>query len=224
MAPFVRSLPALVLAAVLCLYVLLLSLIYRSLSPSDLYQVLVQTARTTGSIILIVAAASLFGWVIAREEGPQRLAAVLLAITDNPYVFLLVINLALLLIGMLLEPVAALLITVPVLLPVAHEFGIDPLHLGIVMILNLVIGLLAPPGGIGPLRPGIRDRQFDSRGDARNPAISLSVGRHLADRHLHPRRQSLAAKRLGNVDTLAFTTDSPRPRQIRAYRRFMALP
>lgn len=135
-------------AAAAVMYVLLLSLVYRSLSLSGLYQVLLQTARTTGSIMLIVSAASLFGWVIAREEGPQRLAEVLLAITDNPYVFLLLVNVALLLIGMLLEPVAALLILVPVLLPVAHQFGIDPLHLGIVMILNLVIGLLSPPVGL----------------------------------------------------------------------------
>jgi tripartite ATP-independent transporter DctM subunit len=135
-------------AAAAVMYVLLLSLVYRSLSLNGLYDVLIQTARTTGSIMLIVSAASLFGWVIAREEGPQRLAEVLLAITDNPYVFLLLVNVALLLIGMLLEPVAALLILVPVLLPVAHQFGIDPLHLGIVMILNLVIGLLSPPVGL----------------------------------------------------------------------------
>jgi TRAP-type C4-dicarboxylate transport system permease large subunit len=76
------------------------------------------------------------------------LAEVLLRLTDNPYVFLILLNLALLVIGMLLEPVAALLITVPVLLPVASQFGINPLHLGIVMILNLVIGLLTPPVGL----------------------------------------------------------------------------
>ena len=135
-------------AAAAVMYVLFLSLCYRSLSLRGLYDVLLRTARTTGSIMLIVSAASLFGWVIARERGPQMLAEFLLNVTDNPYVFLLLINLALLVIGMLLEPVAALLITVPVLMPVATEFGIDPLHLGIVMILNLVIGLLTPPVGL----------------------------------------------------------------------------
>jgi tripartite ATP-independent transporter DctM subunit len=135
-------------AAAAVMYVLFLSLCYRSLSLRGLYDVLLRTARTTGSIMLIVSAASLFGWVIARERGPQMLAEFLLNVTDNPYVFLLLINLALLVIGMLLEPVAALLITVPVLMPVATEFGIDPLHLGIVMILNLVIGLLSPPVGL----------------------------------------------------------------------------
>jgi tripartite ATP-independent transporter DctM subunit len=135
-------------AAAAVMYVLFLSVCYRSLSLRGLYEVLLQTARTTGSIMLIVSAASLFGWVIAREQGPQVLAELLLAVTDNPYVFLLLINLALLVIGMVLEPTAALLITVPVLMPVAVQFGIDPLHLGIVMILNLVIGLLTPPVGL----------------------------------------------------------------------------
>lgn len=135
-------------AAAAVMYVMFLSLCYRSLSLHGLYEVLLQTARTTGSIMLIVSAASLFGWVIAREQGPQMLADVLLDVTDNPYVFLLLINVALLVIGMVLEPVAALLITVPVLLPVAVQFGIDPVHLGLVMILNLVIGLLSPPVGL----------------------------------------------------------------------------
>lgn len=135
-------------AAAAVMYLLLLSLLYRSLSPQGLYDVLLRTAGTTGSIMLIVSAASLFGWVIAREQGPGLVADALLTITDNPYVFLLLVNLALLAIGMLLEPVAALLITVPVLLPVASQFGIDPLHLGVIMILNLVIGLLTPPVGL----------------------------------------------------------------------------
>jgi tripartite ATP-independent transporter DctM subunit len=135
-------------AAAAVMYVMLLSLCYRSLSLRGLYDVLLRTARTTGAIMLIVSAASLFGWVIAREQGPQMLADVLLNITDNPYVFLLLVNAALLVIGMVLEPVAALLITVPVLMPVAAQFGIDPVHLGVVMILNLVIGLLTPPVGL----------------------------------------------------------------------------
>ena len=98
--------------------------------------------------MLIVAAAGLFGWVIALEQGPQAVTEAMLQLTDNPYVFLLLINVALLVTGMLLEPVAGLLITVPVLLPAALEFGIDPLQLGIVMILNLVLGLLTPPVGL----------------------------------------------------------------------------
>ncbi|RPH80236.1 MAG: TRAP transporter large permease subunit, partial [Planctomycetaceae bacterium] len=84
----------------------------------------------------------------AHEQGPQLGAQTLLQLTDNPYVFLLLVNVFLLAVGLLLEPTAALLICVPVLLPVARQFGIDPLHLGSVMILNLVIGLITPPVGL----------------------------------------------------------------------------
>jgi len=135
-------------AAAAVVWVLILSVFYRSLSFKGFRSVLVRTASTTGSILFIVAAAGLFGWVIAREQGPQAVTEVMLKLTDNPYVFLLLVNIVLLVIGMLLEPVAALLITIPVLLPAATEFGIDPLHFGIVMILNLVLGLLTPPVGL----------------------------------------------------------------------------
>jgi tripartite ATP-independent transporter DctM subunit len=135
-------------ASAAVVYILVLSLCYRSLPLRALHGVMIQTAATTGAIMLIVAAAGLFGWVIAREQGPQAVASAILAFTDSPVVFLVLVNLGLFVIGMLLEPVAALLITAPVLLPVAAEFGIDPLHFGVVMILNLVIGLLTPPVGL----------------------------------------------------------------------------
>jgi tripartite ATP-independent transporter DctM subunit len=135
-------------AAAAAVYVIFLGACYGSLPARGLYDVLLRTAATTGSIMLIVSAAGLFGWVLAREQGPQIVADSLLRLTESPYVFLLLVNVSLLLIGMLLEPVAALLITVPVLLPVALQFGVDPLHLGVVMILNLVIGLLTPPVGL----------------------------------------------------------------------------
>lgn len=135
-------------AAAAVMWVLILSFFYRSLSFKAFRGVLVKTTTTTGSIMLIVAAAGLFGWVIAREQGPQAVTEAMLQFTDNPIVFLLLVNVVLLMTGMILEPVAGLLITVPVLLPAAIEFGIDPLHLGIVMILNLVLGLLTPPVGL----------------------------------------------------------------------------
>jgi tripartite ATP-independent transporter DctM subunit len=135
-------------AAVAATYVLGLGVAFRGLSWRALGEAVHATTATTGSILLIVAAASLFAWIMAREQGPQMVAAVLTGLTDNPYVFLLLVNIALLLIGMLLEPVAALLIMVPILLPVAREYGVDPLHLGVIMILNLVIGLLTPPVGL----------------------------------------------------------------------------
>jgi tripartite ATP-independent transporter DctM subunit len=135
-------------AAVAVMYVLCLGVWLRTLSWAAFMEVLGQTARTTGTIMLIVSAASLFGWVIAREQGPQLVADALTRMTDNPLLFLLLLNLILLVIGTLLEPVAALLIVVPILLPVAAQYGIHPLHLGVVMILNLVLGLLTPPVGL----------------------------------------------------------------------------
>ncbi len=135
-------------AAAAVMYMLVLGACYRSLSWRGLGEVLLRTSTTTGSILLIVAAANLFGWIIAREQGPQLVADGLLRLTENPYLFLLLVNLFLLLVGMLLEPTAALLICVPVLLPAATHFEVDPLHLGVVMILNLVIGLITPPVGL----------------------------------------------------------------------------
>lgn len=135
-------------AAAAVMYMIFLGICYRTLTLKKLYEVLLQTSATTGVIMLIVAAASLFGWIIALEQGPQMVADFLLRLTENPYVFLVLVNVFLLLVGMLLEPTAALLICVPVLLPVATHFQIDPLHLGVVMILNLVIGLITPPVGL----------------------------------------------------------------------------
>ncbi|MBX3419917.1 MAG: TRAP transporter large permease [Pirellulaceae bacterium] len=135
-------------AAAAVLYVMLLGLCYRTLTFASLLEIMHRTTQTTGTIMLIVAAAGLFGWVIAREQGPQLVAAALTSLTDDRWVFLLLLNLILLVVGMLLEPVSALLITVPILLPTAVQYGISPLHLGMIMILNLVIGLLTPPVGL----------------------------------------------------------------------------
>lgn len=135
-------------AGLAVLYILVLGLVYRQLTWHALRGIVISTAETTGAILLIVASASLFGWVLARERIPQMVADGILSVTTNPLVFLILVNLLLLLIGTMLEPTAAILIMVPVLLPVVDVFGIDPLHFGVFMILNLVIGLLTPPIGL----------------------------------------------------------------------------
>jgi TRAP-type C4-dicarboxylate transport system permease large subunit len=89
----------------------------------------------------------LLSWILAREQIPQRVAEALIGVTDNPFVFLLIINVLLLILGMLLEPTSAIIIVTPILLPVAVEFGIDPLQLGSILIFNLMIGLMTPPMG-----------------------------------------------------------------------------
>jgi tripartite ATP-independent transporter DctM subunit len=135
-------------AAFSTMYMLLLGVLYRTLSLRGLWDVLHRTTATAGTIMLIVSAAGLFGWIIAREQGPQAITTLMTGLTDDAWVFLLLLNLFLLVIGTILEPVAALLIIVPIMMPVARQYGIDPLHLGMVMIFNLVIGLLTPPVGL----------------------------------------------------------------------------
>ncbi|MFD3687502.1 TRAP transporter large permease [Nocardiopsis sp. NPDC058631] len=136
-------------AAVGAAYVLVLGLLYRELTLRTFWRILVETATTAASIAIILAASGLLGWILARERVPQDIASFLLGFTDSPIVFLLLVNLVLILLGTVLEPIAALMITVPVLLPIAVQFGVDPVHFGIIVIVNLMIGLLTPPlGGV----------------------------------------------------------------------------
>lgn len=128
---------------------MVLGFCYRELSLRTLWRIAVETATAAASIAIILAASGLLGWILARERVPQDVASFLLGLTDSPVVFLLLVNLVLILIGMVLEPVAALVITVPVLLPIAVQFGVDPVHFGVIAILNLMLGLLTPPiGGV----------------------------------------------------------------------------
>ncbi|GAA1816256.1 TRAP transporter large permease [Nesterenkonia flava] len=129
-------------------YVLVLGLIYRGLNPKALLGALRTSTATSASIMFIVVNAALFGWVLARERVPQELAESVLGLTENPFVFLILLNLVLLAIGAIIEPTSAILILVPVLAPLAPLFGLDPIHMGIVIIFNLMIGLLTPPIGL----------------------------------------------------------------------------
>jgi len=135
-------------AGIAVVYMLALTVIYRRLTRESLGRIFRDTTITAGSILLIVTAASLFGWVLARERVPQLAAEFFLGITDNPWVFLILLNILLLVIGAVLEPTAAILIIVPVLAPVATAFGLDPLHVGMIIIFNLLLGLVTPPVGL----------------------------------------------------------------------------
>jgi tripartite ATP-independent transporter DctM subunit len=134
-------------AAVGALYVLALGFAGRTLRLRDLPTIARETAATTASITLIVGASGLLGWILARERVPQAVADAMLGVTDSQIVFLLMVNLLMILLGAVLEGISALVITVPILLPIAVEFGVDPLHFGVIMIMNLMIGLLTPPIG-----------------------------------------------------------------------------
>ncbi|MEQ3711388.1 MAG: TRAP transporter large permease [Tateyamaria sp.] len=125
-------------------------LVYRDLKPAALGAMFIRTAANASMILFMIAAASVFGWVIIYEELPQKLAALLTTITSDPFMFLLIVNLCLLLVGMVIDGIAAIILITPILLPIATgSYDISPYQFGIVACLNLVLGLLTPPVGIG---------------------------------------------------------------------------
>lgn len=134
-------------AAVGAAYVLVLGLCYRAVRLRDLGGILRDTAATTASITLIIGASGLLAWILAREQVPAAVADWMLGFTDSQVVFLLMVNVLLIVLGAVLEGTSVLVITVPILLPIAAEFGVDPLHFGVLTIVNLMIGLLTPPIG-----------------------------------------------------------------------------
>ncbi|HEX2132474.1 MAG TPA: TRAP transporter large permease [Actinophytocola sp.] len=134
-------------AAVGAAYVLLLGFAYRAVRVRDLGRILLDTAGTTASITLILGASGLLGWILAREQVPAAVADLMLGATGDQVVFLLLVNVLLIFLGAVLEGTSVLVITVPILLPIAVEFGVDPLHFGVITIINLMIGLLTPPIG-----------------------------------------------------------------------------
>ncbi|QCK87529.1 TRAP transporter large permease [Phreatobacter aquaticus] len=132
-----------------CAWAMILGLLlYRSLSWKQLYKVSLDTIETTAGVLLIVAAASLFGWVLTTTRLTEYAAEGLLSFTTNKYLILILINMLLLVVGCFLEPIATISILVPVLMPILQKVGIDPIHFGVMMTLNLMIGLLHPPLGM----------------------------------------------------------------------------
>jgi C4-dicarboxylate transporter DctM subunit len=136
-------------AAVAVFYAFILGrYIYRELSFKDLVQIFVESGTTTAVLLLIIGMANIFSWILTSEQIPTRIAGAMTALTDNPYVILMIINVFLLFIGMFLEGGAAIIILAPTLLGVTSALGIDPLHFGLVMVLNIAVGLLTPPLGV----------------------------------------------------------------------------
>lgn len=135
-------------AAVTAMYLILLSLGCRWLSLRGLWKAISGTATTTGQVMVIACAGALFSYIMAREQIPQHAAAFLTSITENPYLFLFLLNIFLLIVGLVLDPPSSLLVTVPIIYPIAIEYGIDPIHLGVIVIFNLTLGMLTPPVGL----------------------------------------------------------------------------
>lgn len=136
-------------AAVTVLYALLIDLVfYRELTLRKLWNSLYETAATSSAIATIIAGVSLMGYVLAREQAPQQIAQLFLSLADGPITFLIAVNLMIFILGAFVESLVILLIVVPILVPIAQGFGIDPIHFGIIVVLNLMISILTPPMGM----------------------------------------------------------------------------
>lgn len=136
-------------AVVAVVYALFIStFIFHEMTLCKFWGILKETVRDTASIGFVVAAAAFYGWVLARCGVSNSIAEWLASVTTNPAIFMLIVNIALLIIGCFMESIAAILVFGPVLLTAALSMGIDPLYFGLVMVLNLMIGLVTPPFGI----------------------------------------------------------------------------
>jgi tripartite ATP-independent transporter DctM subunit len=136
-------------AAVTVIYALAISLfVYLDLKWREIPEVFRKAARTTAIVGIIISAANLLSYILTRERIPQILTESMLSISTNPWVILAVINALLLLLGCVMDGMAIMILTVPVLLPVTIALGIDPVHFGVILVMNLMIGLLTPPFGM----------------------------------------------------------------------------
>jgi len=122
--------------------------IYKDLTFKDLPKVFLESSKTTVMLMFIVANALLFAHVLTTERIPQAIAESIVQIGMEPWMFLLVVNVLLLIAGNFMEPTGIILILAPILFPIATELGIDPIHLGIIMVVNMEIGMVTPPVGL----------------------------------------------------------------------------
>ena len=134
-------------SAIAVLYCLVLGFIYKEIKWRDLPEILLDSSSTTAIVMLLIGASMSMSWVMSYENIPQDISTSLLGLSDNPIVILLIINLLLLFVGIFMDMTPAVLIFTPIFLPVVTKLGMDPIHFGIVMVLNLCIGLCTPPVG-----------------------------------------------------------------------------
>lgn len=164
-------------AAIACLLAIIVgSLGYRELDFRKFPKMLINTVTNTATVTFLIIMANIFGWMIAFEQIPQLLASAILSFTESPWMFLLLVNVLLLLVGMLLDGIAALVILVPVLMPLVHALGIDPVHFGVIICINLTLGLLTPPVGTGLfIVSSMAEIKFERLVKAVGPFIIVSI-------------------------------------------------
>ena len=134
-------------AGIAVLYCLILSIIYKSIDFKGFMEILLNSAKTSGIILFLISASSAMSFVMAYSGIPAAISSALLSVSTNKYVIFILMNVILMIIGMFMEALAVMTITVPFLVPLMSAFDIDPLHLGVVLVLNLMIGLCTPPVG-----------------------------------------------------------------------------
>jgi len=135
-------------SAIAVLYALLLSVVfYREVKPAELPGILLKTAETSAIVLFLIATSTAMSWMLSYENIPQAISAFLIGLSDNPLVILLIITLILLVVGAFMDMTPAVLIFTPIFLPVVTELGVSPLHFGMMMVLNLCIGICTPPVG-----------------------------------------------------------------------------
>jgi len=134
-------------SAVAVVYTLILAFIYREIKLKDLPDILLRTVRTTAIVLLLVATSMGLSWIMSYENIPQEVSSGLLALSDNKFAIMIIINLILLFVGVFMDMTPAVLIFTPIFLPIVGDLGLDPIHFGIIMVLNLSIGLCTPPVG-----------------------------------------------------------------------------
>ncbi len=134
-------------SAIAVLYTLVLAFIYKEVKVSDLPKIILNTVVTTSIVLLLIGTSMGMSWVMSYENIPQEVSQGLITLSDNPIVILLIINLILLFVGVFMDMTPAVLIFTPIFLPVVERLGMDPVHFGIVMVMNLCIGLCTPPVG-----------------------------------------------------------------------------
>jgi C4-dicarboxylate transporter DctM subunit len=136
-------------AAVAVVYAFIVGFfIYKDLKLDNLMDIFARSAITTSIIMIIISTAGLFGWILTRERVPQQIAEQFIAFSESPIVFLLLINLLLFVVGMFFETASSIIILAPILAPIALMVGIDPVHFGIIMVVNLAMGMVTPPLGV----------------------------------------------------------------------------
>ncbi|WP_299057280.1 TRAP transporter large permease [uncultured Polaribacter sp.] len=134
-------------SAIAVIYTLVLGFVYKEISVKDISPILLETIKTSAIVLLLVSTSIAMSWVMSYENIPQEISNTLLSISDNPIVILIIINLILLFVGVFMDMTPAVLIFTPIFLPIVTELGMNPIHFGIIMIMNLCIGLCTPPVG-----------------------------------------------------------------------------